>query len=95
MSPPDFSDPESKLRLRLTRPPRFVSAYGRFVINLARVMLGFMALSLVWMTGVEILDAGFRWALIGQAPGMLVIMAGFFLIVELFARVWKWMDKRG
>ncbi|MFC5373113.1 hypothetical protein ACFPIF_11140 [Brevundimonas faecalis] len=95
MSPPDFSDPESKLKLRLTRPSRFVSAYGRFIINASRTLLGFMALSLVWMTGVEIWDGGFRWALIGEAFGILVIIGAFFVAIELFARLWTWMERRG
>lgn len=95
MSPPDFSDPESKLKLRFTGPPRFILIYGRVFFILVRAMLGFMALSLIWMTGFEIWDGGFRWPFIGQAVGMLIVLAGFFVVVELFARFWKWMDKRG
>ena len=93
MSPPDFSDPESKLKLRLVRPPRAASGLARFYFIAMKAFLGFCALSLIPIGYFEIRDRGFDWGLVGEAAVMLGGIAIMFAIVELLARFWRWMDK--
>lgn len=93
MSPPDFSDPESKLKLRLARPPRAASGLARFYFMAMKAFLGFCALSLIPIGYFEIQDRGFGWGLVGEAAVMLGGIAIMFAIVELLARFWRWMDK--
>jgi hypothetical protein len=94
MSPPDFSDPESKLRLSLVRPPRAVAGFSRFYFTAMKLFLGFCAIALIPISYFEFRDRGFSWGLAGDAVLMLGGIAMLFVLVDLLSRISKWMARR-